>query len=268
MKKQSSSLMDYISSLQINGRYTFTRSEALAALEITPEAFKLSALRLIKKSQLIRPKKGFYVVVPTEFQGAGAPPVAWYIDPLMKYSHQQYYVGILSAAALYGAAHQQPQTFQIITNKASRPLIIARTRLQFLTKKDIHASMFQLIKTPTGYMNVSTPEMTAIDLVRYIEQAGYLNNVITVLTELQEKLDYAHFTQLLSTEYIELPYLQRLGYLLEKAEANSSIIDLLKNWIENHRARFTVLRTDKPHVNALKSDDWRLYINEEAESDI
>lgn len=100
--------MDYISSLQINGRYTFTRLEALAALEITPEAFKLSALRLIKKNQLIRPKKGFYVVVPTEFQGTGAPPTAWYIDLLMKYSHQKYYVGILSAAASHGAAHQQP----------------------------------------------------------------------------------------------------------------------------------------------------------------
>lgn len=176
--------------------------------------------------------------------------------------------GILSAAALHGAAHQQPQVFQIITNKPLRPLIIARTRLQFLTKKDIHASMFQLIKTPTGYMNVSTPEMTAIDLVRYVEQAGYLNNVITVLTELQEKLDYIHFKQLLDTEYIELPYLQRLGYLLEKIEANLSITDLLKSWVESHRPRFTVLRTDKPHFNAPKSDDWCLYINEEVESDI
>ncbi len=268
MEKQLSSLTEYTSTLQISGRYTFTREDALAALKITPEALKLTALRLIKKNQLMRPKKGFYVIVPTEYQGAGAPPVTWYIDSLMKYSNQNYYVSLLSAAALHGAAHQQPQVFQIITNKSSRSLVANHIRLQFLIKKNINAGMFQSIKTPTGYMNVSTPEMTAIDLVHYVKSAGYLNNVATVLSELQEKLNPIALMQLLKTENVELPYLQRLGYLLEKAEANSSIIDQLKNWIEDHHARFTALRADKPSVNVLKNDDWRLYINEEVESDI
>jgi hypothetical protein len=45
-------------------------------------------------------------------------------------------------------------------------------------------------------MNVSTHEMTAFDLVRYVKSAGYLNHVATILSELQEKFDLTRFTQL------------------------------------------------------------------------
>ena len=39
---------------------------------------------------------------------AGAPPASWYIDDFMKAIGAPYYVGVLTAAALHGAAHQQP----------------------------------------------------------------------------------------------------------------------------------------------------------------
>jgi len=265
---QKQTLADYIASLQISGRYTFTRDEALTALQITPNAFKLSALRLIKKKYLMRPKQCFYVIVPTEYRVAGSPPVTWYIDSLMRDSKQDYYVGLLSAAALHGAAHQQPQVFQVITNKPLRPILTGRTRIQFLFKKNISISSHQAVKTPTGYMNVSTPEMTAFDLLRYIKSTGYLNNVATIFSELQEKLDDSRFTQLLENENLELPYLQRMGYLLELAGTNKNILALIKNWIKQHGARFIPLRADKGYKNAAKNIDWHLYINEQVESDI
>lgn len=263
-----SSLAEYLTLLQIKGRFTFTREEALASLQITPNAFKLAALRLIKKNQLVRLKKGFYTVVPTEYQGVGAPPASWYINNLMKYSEQDYYVGLLSAAALYGAAHQQPQVFQVITNKASRQMIVGRARIQFLFKKIINPTVYQSVKTPTGYMNVSLPEMTAVDLVQYVKSAGYLNNVLTVLSELQEQLDPNRFKELLINQDIDLAYLQRLGYLLEVAEASSDIITLLKNWIRKKAPHFSPLRAGKKHAGSPKNNDWCLYINEEVESDL
>ena len=260
--------MEYIATLQMSGRYTFTHDEALSALQVTPNAFKLAALRLIKKKCLMRPKQCFYVIVPTEYQAVGSPPVTWYIDSLMRAEKQDYYVSLLSAAALHGAAHQQPQVFQVITMKSFRPISTGRTRIQFLAKKNITSASHQLVKTPTGYMNVSTPEMTAFDLVRYVKSAGYLNHVATVLNELQEKLDLARFTQLLETGNLELPYLQRLGYLLELAEAKEEILLLLKNWIRQHAARFVPLRADKAYKSTPKNNDWHLYINEQIESDI
>ena len=268
MKMQNISLTEYITTLQTGGRYAFTRDEALHSLQITPEAFKLAALRLIKKKRLIRPKQGFYVIVPTEYQTVGAPPVTWYIDSLMRYEPQDYYVGLLSAAALHGAAHQQPQVFQVISVKRFRTIVTGRTRLQCLIKQNIPAISYQQLKTPTGYMNVSTPEMTAFDLVRYVKSAGYLNHVATILSELQEKFDLTRLTQLLATESLELPYLQRMGYLLEIVEANEDNLALIKNWINEHRPRFIPLRADKPYRTAPKNLDWHLYVNEEIDSDI
>jgi predicted transcriptional regulator of viral defense system len=268
MKTQNTSLTDYITTLQMSGRYTFTREEALLSLQITPEAFKLAALRLIKKKRLTRPKQGFYVIVPTEYQTVSAPPITWYIDSLMKYEPQDYYVGLLSAAALYGAAHQQPQVFQVISTKRFRTIVTGRTRLQCLIKQNIPAISYQQLKTLTGYMNVSTPEMTAFDLVRYVKSAGYLNHVATILSELQEKFDLARLSQLLATESLELPYLQRMGYLLEIVEASEDILVIIKNWINEHSPRFIPLRPDRPHKTASKNLDWHLYVNEQIESDI
>lgn len=268
MKIHNITLIEYITSLQASGRYTFTRDEALNYLQITPDAFKLAALRLIKKKRLTRPKQGFYVIVPTEYQAAGSLPVPWYIDSLMRLEPQDYYVGLLSAAALHGAAHQQPQVFQVISTKRFRTIVSGRTRLQCLVKKNIPAISYQQLKTPTGYMNISTPEMTAFDLLRYVKSAGYLNHVATILSELQEQLDLTRFIQLLATDTLELPYLQRMGYLLELVEAKEDILALIKNWIKDHSPRFIPLRTDKPYKAAPKNLDWHLYINEQIESDI
>jgi len=259
---QNQSLAVYIATLQMSGRYTFTHDEALLALQVTPDAFKLAALRLVKKKCLMRPMQCFYVIVPTEYQAVGSPPVTWYIDSLMRDRKQDYYVGLLSAAALHGAAHQQPQVFQVITTKSLRPISAGRTRIQFLVKNNITSASHQLVKTPTGYMNVSTPEMTAFDLVRYVKSAGYLNHVATILNELQEKFDLARFVHLLETGNLEIPYLQRLGYLLELAEAKEAILVLLKNWIKQHAARYVPLRADKAYKNVPKNTDWHVYINE------
>ena len=48
---------------------------------------------------------------------------------------------------------------------------------------------YQLKKTMSGMMQIATPEMTAFDLVRYMDAAGQVNHVATVLCELVEQLD-------------------------------------------------------------------------------
>jgi hypothetical protein len=54
----------------------------------------------------------------------------------MKFLNRSYYVGLLNAAALYGAAHQQPQSFSVITHgKSLRPLKNDKVNIVFFTKK-------------------------------------------------------------------------------------------------------------------------------------
>ncbi len=268
MKIKKIQLWQYINTLQSKGRYTFTREEAMKDIGSTDDAFRFAALRLIKKRRLARIVNGFYVIVPIEYQEIGLPPAAWFIDYLMKYIHQNYYVGLLSAAALYGAAHQQPQVLQIVTNKPLREINIAGIRIKFFVKKNILSEFHEPIKTPTGYMNVSTPELTSFDLIRYMKSAGYLNNVATVLSELQEKLDSQRFVNLLEKIKVEPPEVQRLGYLFELVRANKEIIEVFKKWVDKNKPRSIPLRSDKSYDNSEKNEDWRLYINEKIEVDI
>jgi hypothetical protein len=50
---------------------------------------------------------GVAVVVPPEYREAGCPPASWFIHDLMRFLGQPYYVALLTAAAIHGAAHQQ-----------------------------------------------------------------------------------------------------------------------------------------------------------------
>lgn len=227
-----------------------------------------AALRLIKKKRLARPIKNFYVIVPTEYQLVAAPPAVWFIDYLMKFCDRPYYVGLLSAAALHGVAHQQPQVFQVITNKPLPAIEVGRSSIQFFVKKYISSANTESLKTPTGYMRLSNPELTAFDLIKYVKSVGYLSHVATVLSELQEKFNEKHFANILETDKLEMPDVQRLGYLLEVVAAKPKIIALLKQWIKAKKPRATPLRPDKSYGEAPYNPDWCLYINEKIETDL
>jgi hypothetical protein len=82
------SLATYLTNLQAEGRITFTREEAIAALGITEGAFLKTAARLQKRHRLFNPRHGFYVAVPPQFLSWHAPPPSWYIDPLMQHESQ------------------------------------------------------------------------------------------------------------------------------------------------------------------------------------
>src|SRR5437762_5813230 len=169
-------LDDLVDSLQSQGRYTFTRAEALAALGASAEAFKKAIQLLARRRRLVSPRRGFYVIVPVQYRVAGAPPASWYIDDFMKAVGTPYYVGVLTAAALHGAAHQAPQEFQVVTTTRRRTVVVGRERVRFLRKRKLARTPVMSLKTSTGTMRVSTPEATALDLLRYVDAAGFLSN--------------------------------------------------------------------------------------------
>lgn len=209
-----SSLATYVDRLQSEGRYTFTRDEALAALQTTPSALRQAAARLARTHRLAMPRRGFYLIVPLEHRVAGAPPPSWYIDDLLRHAQVHGYVGLLSAAALYGAAHHAPQAWQVVVSRQLRPITVGRSRLQFVYKRDLADTPTQRRKTDTGDMPVSTPEATALDLVRYAEVAGGVDAVATVLSELGEQLDPAALAEASAT--FPRSVVQRTGWLLDR----------------------------------------------------
>ena len=69
------------------------------------------------------------------------------------------------------------------------------------------------MKTPRGWIDVSSPEATAFDLVGYPKHTGGLDNVATVLAELRETIDGE---QLAAVAHLSpTPWAQRLGHLLD-----------------------------------------------------
>lgn len=263
--KKYSYFSSYLESLQKQGKYLFSKTEVARILGVSNNALRNSVARLSYKGKIAHLKKGLYQIIPIEYESAGSLPPEWIIDELMKYLGIPYYIGLLSAASLHGAAHQAPQIFQVIAQKKIPDLKLGGIKICFYESKDFSVIPIQTIKTPAGYVNVSTPEGTSFDLIRYLHQSGHLNHVATILSELAEEIDGEKLV--LIAQNLSFRYTQRLGYLLDIL-GFESLTQPLAQFIEKRRLPYISLRPDKPKDKAQRNTKWRLFINEQIDPDI
>ena len=214
-------LAEYVTELQSRGRIVFAAEEAVDALGTNRGAFLDAAQRLQKRGLLISPRKGFYVAVPPQFASWGAPPPSWYVDALMQHEQQPYYVGLLKAAELHGATHQAVMEFQIVTGKRMPKIRAGRNLIAFYYRKDMDSVVdgIEEAKTDTGRMKISSPALTALDLLRYAKSTAGIDNVATVLSDLGAKIDGDQLGYLSLS--FEKPVVQRLGYMLDTLDRRS-----------------------------------------------
>lgn len=218
-----SPIAEFADTLQSRGRLVFTREEAARASPGTSASGVAQALhRLAERGRVTHVRAGFYVIVPLEYRATGIVPPTWFIHDLMQFIGQPYYVGLLSAAAVHGAAHQQPQELQVVTTKPVRAIELEHARLVFVTNSRTLDVPAVDRKVETGSFRVSSPAATALDLVRYAGHVGGLSNVATVLSELIEGFqpeELGAYARMVLAR--ERPALQRLGLLLSKAGARN-----------------------------------------------
>ena len=210
-----SGLSSYASGLLAVGRTVFTAVEAERALGVGRGAFLDAAERLQRRQALLNPRRGFYVVVPPQYASWGGPPPAWYIDALMRHEGHAYYIGLLKAAELHGATHQAVMEFQVISAKRLPKIRAGRNLIVFYYRKNVQAvtAGTEDRKTDTGTMKISSAALTALDLLRYPQASGGIDNVATVLSDLGERIDPEQLAAL--SGLVERPAVQRLGHLLE-----------------------------------------------------
>ena len=228
-------------------------------------------LRLLIKKGLIFPVfKGFYSVIPVDYALMGIVPPEFYIDDLMKYLNRPYYVSLLNAAAFYGAAHQKPQTFSVITSlPALRDTTKKNTRIAFIsTRKEIPQKWLKTFRSENGDFYVSKPELTAADLITFQKRIGGLNRACTVIYELMEvvkfgKLDKTFF------DYVPTSTIQRIGYLLENELEQQEQANVLFSKVQTHDCKFQKipLKSNKPANDCETNEKWRIIINEKIEID-
>jgi predicted transcriptional regulator of viral defense system len=114
--EKKNKISDWINQQLSWGRYSFTLSYLQAEMpEKSDASIKTALKRLVTKNKIISVFKGFYIIIPPAYQNMGILPPVMFMDDLMEYLKRPYYVSLLSAAAMHGAAHQQPQVYFVCT---------------------------------------------------------------------------------------------------------------------------------------------------------
>jgi len=204
----------FLNDLMARGRYTFTTAEAQGTLGTSLVATRAVIRRLAADGKVATPCRGFHVIVPPAYRDIGCLPPDQFMPDLFRFWGELYYVALLSAAELHGAAHQRPQRFQVMTGKSRSDLQCGKVQVEFILKKKVERTPVIMVNTPRGSLRVSSPEATAIDLVSYQSRVGGIAVVLAVLEELADVLDPRLLADAVADRDI-LPAAQRVGYLLE-----------------------------------------------------
>ena len=258
----------WIEQLQSEGRYSFTLSDLKKQFPLSPEALKKALQRLLSKGKVTRLRKEFYLIVPPEYMSRGILPTLFYVNDLMKFLKRDYYVGLLSAAMLHGAAHQQPQDFFIVTKKPYlRDIKNKKINIRFAIKKAWKKDDIIERKTDTGYVKVASPELTALDLVFFSESIGGLNRVVTILEELAETIDPEKLAKA-AGRYGQIATSQRLGYLLEKTLSFKNKTEPLYKWFEKQTFYPVFLKAGKKSKSMKTKNRWKVIKNFTPQSDL
>jgi predicted transcriptional regulator of viral defense system len=255
----------FIENLAAAGRYSFSSAEARAALALSAPAAAVALNRLARRGAIASPARGFYVIVPPEYRQVGCLPADQFVPDLMKSLKLHYYAGLLTAAQYHGAAHQRPQVFQVMVERRRRLIGCGRVRVAFFIRKHLRRVAVQEFNTLRGTLAVSTPEATALDLVGYQHQAGGLDQVARVLAELAERIDPAKLAE--AAQVAPLPWSQRLGHLLERADAREQAAPL-QDYVRARAHESALLLPGAPRAKARRDERWKLYINADVEIDL
>lgn len=217
---------DFADHLLAHGEPVVNLARAASMLELTAKDASIAMLRLRRRGLLFSPARGLYVAVQPQYRTWGAVPALDFIDPLMRALDRSYYVGLLSAAELWGASHQRPQVLQVITDRPVANKDFGRVRVQFYVSARAGAAVTIKRNTATGQAHVSPPARTCLDVCERPLESGGLSNVATVAADLVEQhaIDASAIVQL-ANDYPS-SVLRRLGFVLEAAVDQGASLDI------------------------------------------
>ncbi|MEZ5381767.1 MAG: type IV toxin-antitoxin system AbiEi family antitoxin [Microthrixaceae bacterium] len=260
LEVSKTALRDLPDHLLSEGTSWFTAREAAQGAGVPLAHVYPGLKRLVDRGQVFSPARGFYVPIPPEFRTWGSVPATHFVDAMMRHLNRRYYVGLLSAAELHGAAHQRPQVFQVMVDRPLATRRNGRTRLSFHVRSRLAEVPSRRMTTPTGYIIASTPEATVLDLASRPADGGGLDNVATVLVELAEEgtLDVAALAA--ATESSTVSALRRVGWMLDR------FTDLDVSGLRGLATASAPTMLD-PHGGRRGSidADWRLILNSSVE---
>jgi hypothetical protein len=183
----------------------------------------------------------------------------------MRFEGARYYVGLLKAAEVHGAAHQAVMEFQVVCDKRLPEIDLGRSVIKpFFRKEWPDPSLIEKKSTDTGTYLVSGATLTAFDLCRYPAAAGTLDAAATVIADLAEQIDEKQIDAAMDS--VERPVAQRLGYILDhvgQAHLADRILLALKS--DFRLSNFDALGSGTQ--DAQIDHRWKLKIHKPLETD-
>lgn len=263
-------LQKWIKDRAIHGFPTFSIEDVRETGMYSSEQILQNELyRLCSNKTIASVYRGFYVIIPVQYVLRGSVPATYYIDQLMAYLSKPYYVCMLSAAELLGAAHQRPQQFSVMTTFPKRRVVSTRNVIiDWFYREGLPEDALITKNTETGTIRISNPLLTAADLVQYQQHVGGLSRVATILEEVAEQINIkSQFASLAS--FVKKVTWQRLGYILEHVVEENELADELYEQIRNlpGSLMYMPLSTSAEDNTSERNSRWKININVQIEKD-
>jgi len=256
----------HLEELARSGQYYFALEDVANTLGHKKTSVSVSLSRLAKSGKVQMIRKGFGIITANT---NGPLDPSFFLDGMMKYLEAKYYVGLLNAAAYKGASHQAVMNYTVVTDKFLKPINLKGLTINFVTKKHFEdITEIEKIGGRGGYFYISSPELTAIDLIRFPKKSGQLNNIATVLSELKESIKKDKLQSISKKSKTPIASLQRLGYILDVVLDEKTLAECVYKILTERKMQLVPLSIGKPtSKETIVDKKWNLKINTLVEPD-
>ena len=254
--------LEFTEWLQSKGRQTFTLEEAIDQLKVSRKTMLEILSRLGRSGRILTITRGLYALIHPSERVHGIRPLH-IINAFMRYTQLPYYVGLLSAADFWGAAHHKPQVLQVIVAEQRLLRRLGNLRIELHTQKDFPKKGIVEKTIESGYFSISSIELTALDLLTYQSACGGIDNVCLIINDLKSELDVKKI-MVLGKEYDVFSSIQRLGFLLESFSEKLEFLEELKEWVIKRKPSPILLVPTTPRSGKLHPD-WKVVGNVKVE---
>lgn len=260
-------ISEYIREREIRGQVTFTIDDVRGAVNLSDNTIINELQRMVVRGRIQIPYRGFYVIMPPQYALKGIIPPTYYIHQLMQVVGKPYYVCLLSAASLYGAAHQRAMQTQVMTVAPRLKPSKMNKLLDWNYRQNIPTELLVKTNTEIGVMLYSCAELTAVDLIQFANHVGGYQRATTVLAELVESMNMNRMRDVIP--YTTTATIQRLGYLLEFVLEEHQMADKLHLLLKESVSKWKsiVMSNASGRNDACEGNRWHVNMNIEIEID-
>jgi len=259
---------EYINYLSSVEEYSFSLEEIAQNTSGVGTSLKFELRRLAEKGQIFNLRKGFYLIIPPRYSSVEKLPVQLYAEKLFKYLNRNYYLGLHTAAKLYGASHQQVQKDYFLTEAPKLNSIKKKSyNIQFFTTKAWPANNVLSKKSDAGIYKVSSPALTFVDLIHHHMKIGGLNRILAPLEELAEEIHEDDLLELTSW-YNNKSTMQRAGFLMEELSEDRVLTDIIYDKLEQQEYYPVLLSPTRDQKPGRSNNRWKIVVNKKLERDL